>query len=128
MQARGSAQRADAGHRVAGKLRQRLPAQAGAAGAEQNDVGGIFGQAARSIADRHQIVMGFRQPQQRQRAVGVARAQNFERPFGAAERIVQGLFGDAVRPDALLARAVDGLDDCHGLLPLRRPRNAGVFA
>ena len=37
-----------------------------------------------------------------------------ERGFGAAKRRVQGLVGDAVRPDVLFERAVDGLDDGHG--------------
>ena len=114
MQARGRAQRADARHRVAGKLHQRLAAQAGTAGAEEDDVGGVFGQPAAGLPDRHQIVMGFRQPQQRQAAIGVARAQAFERGVGAIERGVQGLVGNAVRPDAFFERAVDGLDQGHG--------------
>ncbi len=39
MDARARAQGADARHRVAGKLRQRLAAEARAAGAEKHDVG-----------------------------------------------------------------------------------------
>ena len=37
----------------------------------------------RGVADRRQIVMRFRQPQQRQAAVGMARAQAVERGLGA---------------------------------------------
>ena len=99
------------GTRVAGKLRQRLPAEAGAAGAEEDDVGGVFGEPAAGVADRRQIVMGFRQPQQRQAAVGMARAQGIERGLGAVERGVERLVGNAVRPDVLFQRAVDGLDE-----------------
>ncbi len=125
MHARRRAQRADARHRVAGKLRKRLAAEAGTAGAEENDVGGTVGQPAAGLADRHQVVMGARQPQQRQAAVGMARAQGFERGAGAVERIVQGLVGNAVRPDALLARAVDGLDNGHGC-PSVQPASSGL--
>ncbi len=66
------------------------------------------------LADRRKIVMGFRQPQQRQAAIDVARTQPFERAFGAVERDVQRLVGDAVRSDLAFKRAVDGLDDGHG--------------
>ena len=71
-------------HGVAGELRQRLPAQAGAGGAEQDDIGGALRQPAGGVPDPRQIVMGFRQPQQRQAAVGMARAQAFERAIRAA--------------------------------------------
>ena len=60
------------------------------------------------------IVMRFRQPQQRQAAVGMARAQGVERGLGALERGVQRLVGDAVRPDVFFQRAVDGLNHRHG--------------
>ncbi len=114
MQTRRSAQCADAGNRVAGQLRQRLPAQAGAAGAEQHDVAGAFRDPAGGVADAGEVVPAFRQAQQRQTAVGMTRAQGFERGAGAAERIVQRLVGNAVRPDVFFKRTVDGLDDGHG--------------
>ena len=62
MQARRRTQRADARHRVTGELRQRLAAEAGAAGAEDHDVGGVLGESLAGVADRRQIVTGFRQP------------------------------------------------------------------
>ena len=48
MQARAVAQRADARHRVAGKLRQRLAAEARSAGAEEHDVGRAVAQSRRA--------------------------------------------------------------------------------
>ena len=114
MQARRRAQGADARHAVAGKLRQRLAAEAGAAGAEENHVAGVVGEPLSGIADRRQIVTGLRQPQQRQAAVGMARAQPIERALGAFERSVERLVGDAVRADVLLQCAVDGLMNRHG--------------
>ena len=100
--ARRRAQRADARHGVTGELRQRLAAEARAAGAEDHDVGGVLGQPPAGVADRRQIVARFRQPQQRQPAIGVAIAQLVERAFGAIERSFERLVGDAVRADVLL--------------------------
>ena len=47
VQARTVAQRADARHAMAGKLRQRLAAEARSAGAENDDVGRARGEPAR---------------------------------------------------------------------------------
>ena len=66
------------------------------------------------VADRRQIVAGCRQQQQRQAAVGMARAQGFERGFRAFERGAERLVGDAVRADVAFKRAVDGLLYRHG--------------
>ena len=110
----GARSAADARHRVTGKLRQRLAAEAGPAGAEDHDVGGVLGKPLAGLADRRQIVAGFRQPQQRQAAIGVARAQPLERALGAIERGAQRLVGDAVRADVAFKRAVDGLVYRHG--------------
>ena len=117
MQVRRFAQGADARHVVVGELRQRLPAERRAAGAENNDVGGVCGEAPGGVADLAQVAMGRRQMQQRQRAVGVARTQRFERALGAAKCVSQGLVGYAVLADVLLKRAVDSLGDRHGLVP-----------
>jgi hypothetical protein len=113
MQARRRAQRVDAGHRVTGELRQRLAAQAGAAGTEKDDVGSVLCQPLAGVADLRQIAMRARQREQRQAAIGVTLAEGFERGLGAVERGFQGAVGNAVRPDVLLQRAVDGLGDRH---------------
>ena len=113
MQARAVAQRADAFDRVVGKLRERLPAEARSAGAEDDDVGRVAREPRAGGADGVDIVVPFRQPQQRQRAVGVPRPDPVERWRGARERIVQRGGVDAVGSDALLERAVDRLADWH---------------
>ncbi len=123
MQVRRLAQRTDTRHAVPGQLRQRLPAEARAAGAEQHDVGGAVGQPPRLVLDWVQIVMLAGQPQQRQAAIGMARAQDFERRFGAPERRLQRVVGDAVPADVALACAVDGLDDWHEQKLFRNDRN-----
>ena len=66
------------------------------------------------VPDRVQVVVLAGQPQQRQAAVGMARAQPVERGLGARKRRIQGLGANAVRPDVLFEGAVDGLDDSHG--------------
>ena len=73
MQARGAAQAPDAGHMIVGKLRQRLAAERGAAGAEDDDVARAIGQLAGGVANAGEIVGAFRQAQQRQAVVGMAR-------------------------------------------------------
>ena len=65
------AQRAERRHGVAGKLRQRLAAEARAAGAEPHHVGGVLLEQPRIAEDRRDVVALFRQAKQRQRAVGV---------------------------------------------------------
>ena len=57
--------------------------------------------------------MGFRQPQQRQRPIGVAGAQGIERAVRADQRIGERLVGNAVFPDGLFQRVVDGLNHRH---------------
>ena len=63
----GSRKRADARHGVAGELRQRLPAEARAAGAEEHHVGGALAQQPCVAEDRGDVVAPLRQAQQRQR-------------------------------------------------------------
>ena len=110
----GVAQRADARHRVAGKLRQRLAAEARAAGAEDDDVGGAFARAAAAgVADAGEVVTRLRQAQQRQAAVGMARAQAIERGLGAVERVGRAPCRQRRAARRLFQRAVDGLDDWH---------------
>ena len=75
----GAAQRGHAGHGVAGQLRQRLPAEARAAGAENDDIARAVGEPPGCVANAGKIVLLFRQPQQRQAAVAMTRAQGFER-------------------------------------------------
>ena len=69
------------------------------------------GQLRRGLAIVGEIVMRLRQAQQRQRAVGVARAQPVERAFGARQRGRQRVGGNAVRADVSSPRVIDGLDD-----------------
>ena len=81
----GVAQRADAGHAVAGKLRQRLPAEARAAGAEHDDVGRAVAPAGaprRAIAGEIVVLAGSRSSGSA--AVGMARAQPVERALRRA--------------------------------------------
>ena len=112
---------------MAGQLRQRLPAEAGAAGAEDDDVGGAVGQPRGRLADRRQIVM--RAPAAAaaagRRRHG-ARASLRARLRRASSAVVERLVGNAVLPDVLFERAVDGLDDGHGnTSPLSSPAHAG---
>ena len=60
-----------------------------------------------------EVVALRRQPQKRQRAVGVARPQPVKRRCGACKRVVQRTGGDAVGADTFRAREVDGLDEWH---------------
>ena len=117
-----SRKRADAGHRIAGKLRQRLAAEARAAGAEEHDVGRAGAQPRRGSADGGEVVALGRQPQQRQAAVGVARAQPVERLGAARQRVVESGRRNAVRADALCARVLDRLANGH-----RRLAVAGLY-
>ena len=91
----GSRKAADAGHGVAGKLRQRLPAEARAAGAEEDHVAGAVTQQRGVAEDGGDVVALFRQAQQRQRAVGVARAKPGQRLAGALPASAAKLSGRA---------------------------------
>ena len=113
MYERGRAQRADAGHPVEDELRQRLSAQGRAAGAEHDNIRRARGEPLGSGANRRKVILFFRQPQQRQRAVGMAGAQAVECALRALEHRVQGAVGDAMRTDVLFERAVDGLNHRH---------------
>ena len=98
MQLRRRAQCADARHGEARKLRQGLPAEAGAAGAEDNDVGCPVRELARGIPDRLQIAVRFRQAQQRQTAVGMAGAQPIKRAFCPRQSGFQRISTDPCGP------------------------------
>ena len=87
MQARKAAQRADAGHVVAGELDQRLAAEARSAGAEDNDVGGVLRQPLGGVGDGCEVVLARRQPQQGKAAILVALAQLLERSFAALQHV-----------------------------------------
>ena len=115
MQARRRPQRSDPRHREARKLRQGLPAEAGAAGAKYDDIARAIGQLTCRVPDHLQIATGFRQPQQRQTVVGVTGAQPFQRAFRARQRGLQRIRFDAVQADVFLARTVDGLKDAHAV-------------
>jgi hypothetical protein len=118
MQARPVAQRADALDRIVRKLRERLATEARSAGTEDHDVAGVGREARPGVADGMEIIMPFRQPQERQCAVGVARADPVERGRGARQRVVECGVVDAVGSDALLARVLDRLVDWHDWLTL----------
>ena len=64
---------------MAGKLGERLPAQARSAGAEENDIAGGGGEAPGGGRYLVEVVAFFRQAQQRQRAVGMPSAQPAQR-------------------------------------------------
>ena len=103
------AQRAEAGHRVAGKLRQRLAAEARSAGAENDDVGGAVAKPRRGVVDGREIVASSPASAA---AAGVpsawrARSQSSAAPARASASSKRGL-GDAVRADRS-ARAFDRL-------------------
>jgi hypothetical protein len=123
VQARPVGQGPDARHRMAAELRQGLPAEARAAGAEKHHVGGALGEALAGGADPGEVVAFLRETQQRQLAVGVAAFQPVERAGRARERVVVCLCVEAVRTDALRAGAVDRLNERHGgrRKQLRRP-------
>ncbi len=114
MHARGPAQIADARHLVIGELRQRLPAERGAAGAEYDDIARARGERLGSAANLGEIVLLFRQVQQRQRALGIQPAQLIERAFRAGQGGRKRGLGDAVLANVLFQRAVDRLDEGHG--------------
>jgi hypothetical protein len=112
--ARRLAQRADAGHAITGELRQRLAAQAGAACAEENDVGCIEHELAARLTRLHQALMAFRQAQQRQCTICVPPPQPVERGFSPIQRGLVCLGGNTVRADVLFEGAINRLLDGHG--------------
>ena len=89
MQARAVAKGADAFDGVVGELGEGLPAEARSTGAEDDDVGRVAGEPRRGGADRVDIVVPRRQPQQGQRAVGMPRPDPVERAGAARQRLVQ---------------------------------------
>ena len=92
---RGCRAGADAGHGVARELRQRLAAEARAAGAEEDHVGRAVAQQRRVAEDGGDVVALLRQPQQRQRAVGVACAQELPKRLAGAGQHVRESAGRA---------------------------------
>ena len=66
------------------------------------------------LDDGGEIVGALGQAQQRQRAVGMARAQPVERLAGTRQRGVEIAARNAVAADALVARVLDRLRDGHG--------------
>ena len=70
--------------------------------------------AAASL-DAGEVVLLLGQAQQRQRALGVMLPQPVERALGTGKRIGQRAVGQAVLADGLGERAVDGLNQGHGL-------------
>ena len=95
------------------ELGQRLAAEARSAGAEDDDIARAGAQPACSGADRGEILARGRQAQERQAAVGMARAQPVERLAAASERVIERSGRDALGADALFARGLDGLDEGH---------------
>ena len=87
------------------------------------------GEAARRILDRDQIVVLGGKPQQRQAAVGMARAQPGERGLGALERVGERLRRYAVWSDLVgaaqdrsNASSAHGADRCYfEVTPCGRP-------
>ncbi len=113
MHARRAAQETEAGQRVSRELRQRLPAQARTAGAQEHDVGRARFQPARSLGDLGEVALLGRKPHEAQAAVTVARAQSVERSVAALESIAQVGIRDAVRADRSFGCELDGLEKWH---------------
>jgi hypothetical protein len=76
------AQCADARDGEARELRQRLPAKAGAARAEDNDIGRPVRKLTRRIPDCFQIAVSVWQAQQRQTTVCMAGTKPIKGTFG----------------------------------------------
>ena len=97
---------------MAGELRQRLAAEARAAGAEKHHVGRARRAAARRglrMAARSSRCAGSRSSGSV--AVGVARAQPVERALAARQRVVEGIRRRRLAaPMRSVACVVDGLD------------------
>jgi hypothetical protein len=105
---------------------QRLPAKAGAARAEDNDIGRPVRKLTRRIPDCFQIAVSVWQAQQRQTAVCVAGTEPIEGIFGPLQSGFQRTRTDAVRPDVFFARVVDRLDNAHaGICLESRARRNG---
>ena len=123
MHARRVAERADAAHADAGKLRQRLPAEARAAGAEHHHVGRAGAQPRGGAVDLVEIVAsapaaaaaaGCRRRARRAASASAASLRS--------QRVVERRLADAVRADLLGARVVDVL---RNGMPAALPRSAG---
>ena len=105
-------------HADVSKLRQRLPAEAGAAGAEHDHIGRAVAQPGGSLLDLAEIGRFRRQTQQRQAFVRMRLAQPVERALAAAQHIVERGFRHAMRADRLGSRVFDVLLKRHpGILP-----------
>ena len=114
----GGAQRADARHREAGKLRQRLAAEARAAGAENDDVGRAGRPAGAPCPGSSPDRRGFpAAAATADRCRHDGRAASRARPPRAPARPSAHPL-DAVRADVFLARIVDGLKDAHAVICL----------
>ena len=94
-------------------MRQGLSAQAGAAGAKDNDIGCPVRELTRSVPDRLQIAVRLRQAQQRQTTVRMAGAKPIKRAFCPCQSGFQRIRTNPMRPDMLLASVLDRLNDAH---------------
>src|SRR5579885_58309 len=100
MHARLPAQRAEAGYRIVRELRERLAAETRSADAEDHHVARLL-QTSRGFFQRGKIVDFFRQPEKRQGAARMRRAQLFERAFRLHERRIERFIGNAAMVAAL---------------------------
>jgi hypothetical protein len=105
------------GHAVITQLRQRLPAETRASGAEEDDVGGLGAEARGGIADLIEIVARARHVQQRQAAALVLTPQPREPVADHREGGLDGDVGKAGCSDVACQRQVDRLLEGHH--PLR---------
>src|SRR5689334_655140 len=115
MQTRAGAQEACARHCMILKLRQCLPAEARAAGAEEHNVSRTSrAETPRRILDRDQVVVLGGKPQQRQAAVGMARTQPSKRRLGPPKHLGERRRRYAVWSDFVGKRKIDRLLEAHG--------------
>src|SRR5439155_24144038 len=106
---------------------ERLAAEARSAGAKDDDIARASREPAGSGADRGEVVTPGGQPDQRQAAVGMARAQPGERLTSARERVGEVGCRDAPGADPLRTRVLDRLDERQAASPCFAPENGNLL-
>ena len=101
------------GNGEARKLRQGLPAQAGAAGAEDNDIGRAVRELTGRVSNCLKIVVGLGQAEQRQAVVRMADTEPIKCRVRTRQNGLKRIGTNAVLPYVFFARIVDGLDEAH---------------
>ena len=105
-------------HGVVAQLRQGLPAEARAAGAEEDDVGRLAREPRRRGADGAEIVARARHVQERQPAARVVLAQARQRVLDEPQAGLDRHLGKAAGADGAGQRLIDRLLDSHESHPV----------